>query len=338
MAFPGNCVLLSFPSLNPTQQRKPAAEMPTFVPKTPSRRDAFVLPGLLILLGSMWGASFSLSKLAIQGGIPVLGYAAWQASASAVILLGVIAVRNESMPKGRRAWAFCGVAGVLGITMPNVMFYFVISHVPVGLMAVVVTTAPIMTYSLALALAMEQPSLFRTLGIGLGFVGALVIVVPKHSLPADVDLFWVLLAFVTPACYSMSNLFAARFRPPGLSSLSLASGMLIAAGIAQSCLMLAFIPPYVPLPPYGIPELALLGQILISSFAYIIYFHIVQAAGAVYLSQVGYVVTLTGILWGMLIFGEQHSAWLYAGTALVLGGFALVNRRRRVQPEGSTER
>lgn len=287
-----------------------------------------VIPLLLLFLGSLWGASFSIAKLAIEGGIPELGFAAWQACGSAFVLFAVLKLRGAALPSGGQAWRFCIVAGLLGICIPNLIFYFVISHMPAGLMAVVVTTAPIITYGLALASASERISWLRSFGIGLGFIGALVIVLPENSLPADIDLTWVLLGFLTPFCYALSNLYAARYRPPGQSSLGLACGMLIAAGSTQTTLMLIFIPPYLPLPPWGLPEAALFAQIAISSVAYVIYFHIVQVAGAVYFSQVGYIVTVSGLLWGMAFFGEQHSHWIYAGTALILGGFALVNAGR----------
>ncbi len=287
-----------------------------------------VIPFLLIFLGSLWGASFSIAKFAIEGGVPELGYAAWQSLGSALVLLLVLRLRSISLPSGLAAWRFCLVTGLLGITVPNITFYFVISHLPAGLMAVVVTTAPIITYGLALLWAMERTHWLRSLGIALGFVGAMTIVLPDRSLPADLELFWLILAFLTPFCYALSNLYTGRFRPPGQSTLALACGMLIVSGSAQALIMLIMIPPYVPLPPWGLAEGALFTQIAISSLAYVIYFHIVQVAGAVYFSQVGYIVTVSGILWGMLIFGEQHSHWVYAGTALILGGFALVNLGR----------
>ena len=48
-------------------------------------------------------------------------------------------------------------------------------------------------------------------------------------------------------------------------------------------------------------------------------------AGAVYLGQVGYLVTLFGVLWGVLFFGETPSAWLWVAVVLVATGVALVN-------------
>ncbi len=293
-----------------------------------ARVDFLVIPFLLLLLGSLWGASFSIAKLAIEGGVPVLGYATWQALGSALVLLCVLRLSGGRLPRSWTVWRFCLVTGLVGICIPNLAFYIVIRHLPAGLMAIVVTTAPIITYALALAWAMERLSPLRSLGIALGFVGALVIVLPDRSLPAGLELIWLLLAFLTPFCYALSNLYTGRYRPPGQSTLALACGMLICAGSAQSVVMLTLIPPYLPLPPWSLAEGALFAQIAISSVAYVIYFHIVQAAGAVYFSQVGYIVTVTGIVWGMIFFGEQHSPWVYAGTALILGGFALVNAGR----------
>lgn len=305
--------------------------------RTSAARGGLILvPLLLLLLGCLWGASFSIAKLAIGGGIPVLGYAAWQALGSALVLLGILLIRRQSLPRGWKVWRFCLIAGFVGICVPNLIFYIVISHLPAGLMAVVVATAPIITYSLALSLAMEQGSRVRSLGIGLGFVGALVIILPSKSLPEELDILWLLLAFATPASYALSNLYTARARPQGQSNLAMACGMLLCAGTIQTLLMVSLIPPYLPLPPWRPAEAALFAQIAISSVAYVILFYIVQAAGAVYFSQVGYIVTVAGLIWGMIFFGEQHSAWVYAGTALILAGFTLVNARRRRKPAAAT--
>ncbi len=309
-------------------------------PASPSatRRDLFAAPLLLLLLGSMWGASFSVSKFSIQGGVPVLGYAAWQAAGSALVLMLILRLRGAEMPRGLRVWRYSIISGLVGISIPNLIFFSVISHMPAGLMAVIVTTAPIITYALALTIRIEGLSWLRGSGIALGFVGALVIVLPSDSLPEDVDLLWVLLGFLTPAFYALSTLYAGQRRPPGASSGALACGMLMSAGVAQTLIMVTFDPIYVPLPPWGLPELAILVQIAISASAYVIYFHILQLTGPVYVSQVGYIVTVTGILWGMAIFGEQLSYWVFAGTALIMLGFSLVNAKRGAHPSAGAAR
>ncbi len=50
-----------------------------------------------------------------------------------------------------------------------------------------------------------------------------------------------------------------------------------------------------------------------------------------FFSRVGYIVTLTGLAWGMVVFGERHSGWLYLATGLIFAGLALVNLNRRAR-------
>ncbi|MCZ6859704.1 MAG: EamA/RhaT family transporter, partial [Alphaproteobacteria bacterium] len=46
-------------------------------------------------------------------------------------------------------------------------------------------------------------------------------------------------------------------------------------------------------------------------------------------SQAAYAVTLAGVLWGMALFGERHSPWIWLSLALMLAGLALVTPRKR---------
>jgi hypothetical protein len=48
---------------------------------------------LLLVLGTLWCGTFTLSKIAIGGGVPPLGYAFWQALGPA-LLLQVCALRR----------------------------------------------------------------------------------------------------------------------------------------------------------------------------------------------------------------------------------------------------
>ena len=52
-------------------------------------------------------------------------------------------------------------------------------------------------------------------------------------------------------------------------------------------------------------------------------------AGAVFASQVSYVVTLAGVFLSALILGEAYSGWVWAALTLMIGGLALVQPRSR---------
>jgi len=298
-------------------------------PAKTAKAPVWRLVVMLLVLGTLWGASFSLAKIAMQGGIEPLGYAFWQALAPGLVLLGVSVAKGQmphfSMTHGR----YYLTAGLLGILIPNIIFYIVIGHIPAGVMAVVVTTAPLLTYVFALGLRMEIFQPLRALGIATGFAGGLVLVLPKASLPAPEMLPWTLLAFLTPCFYAVNSVYSARARPPDSASLGLACGMLFGAAFLQLPLVLALGDFYWPGWPLLARDGALLGQIAISSLAYVLFFELLRLAGPVYFSQVGFIVTLTGLLWGIYFFDERHSAWLYLATLLILFGVAMVNWRGR---------
>jgi len=286
---------------------------------------------LLLVLGTLWGGTFTLSKVAIDGGIPPLGYAFWQALGPALVLLLVCALRRIRLGLTRGDVLFYVMAGLLGITVPNINFFFVIGHMPAGVMAVVVATVPMLTYGFALTLAMERFTWRRATGIGLGLTGALCLLLPRASLPDPAMLGWVVLAFLTPAFYAANSIYSARWRPAGGHSLALACGIMFGASLFQSAAMLASGSFYPLWPPFAPADWALFGQIAISSVAYILFFEVLRLAGAVFFSQVGYIVTLTGLAWGMVVFGERHSGWLYLATGLIFAGLALVNLKRRAR-------
>jgi drug/metabolite transporter (DMT)-like permease len=49
----------------------------------------------------------------------------------------------------------------------------------------------------------------------------------------------------------------------------------------------------------------------------------------VFTSQVANLVTLCGVLWGMILFGERHSAWIWLSLATMMAGVFLVAPRMK---------
>jgi drug/metabolite transporter (DMT)-like permease len=62
----------------------------------------------------------------------------------------------------------------------------------------------------------------------------------------------------------------------------------------------------------------------LTALAYLVYFRLLGSVGGVATSQVGYLVTVAGLGWGFLLFGERPG-WLTAPAAgLIFAGLALV--------------
>lgn len=311
--------------------------MPDDPPTSPAATSPLLPVGLILILGNLWGLSFSLSKIAGMGGVSPVAYAFWPALGAGGILLALSLLRGRRPPVDRAHLRAYFVLGIVGIVIPNVNMVMVVTHLPAGVAVLTIPFVPLTTYVIALALRMERFDLLRLAGVLCGFGGAALILLPKASLPSADLAPWFVLGLLTPLCYAVSNVLAERLRPAGTHSLPMAAGMLGAAAIVLTPAVIGLGVFYPLYPPFDAPELAVLGQIAISALAYVIFFEIVRMVGPVYMSFTGYVVTLTGIGWGMLIFGESHSPWVWAAALLIFTGMALVNPRRRaaVSPAGA---
>ena len=291
-----------------------------------------IVPAIMLLgLGALWGLSFSLSKVAAMGGVHPFAYAWMQSTGAALFLTLVCLRRGIPFDLGRDHLKFFAGAAVIGLVLPNINIITTAKYIPAGVMSTVVSTVPVLGYVLAVGLRIEGFRWNSAVGIGLGLVGALLMVLPKTSLPSPDMVPWVLLAFLTPALYACSGIFSDRMRPDGTHSLAAARGMLIVASLATLPLMLAVDGFYPLMANPGPTDFAMLGQICISSVAYILYFEVLKRAGPVFLSLVSYVVTLFGLFWGWVVFGEIHSVWIWGAVGCVFTSLILVNIGRRAR-------
>ena len=62
-------------------------------------------------------------------------------------------------------------------------------------------------------------------------------------------------------------------------------------------------------------------------------FELIRLSGPTYASQITYIVTLTGVMFGIVMFGEVHSVWVWGATVMVLVGVGLVNLRPPPKPD-----
>ncbi len=86
---------------------------------------------------------------------------------------------------------------------------------------------------------------------------------------------------------------------------------------------------FVPLAwPWGMVEWAIVGMAAISAVCYSLFIYLLSYSGAVFATQVAYLVTIFGVAWGMVIFDERHSVWIWLSLAVMLAGLALVRPRK----------
>jgi drug/metabolite transporter (DMT)-like permease len=292
-------------------------------------RTRWISLGLLFYCGLGWGAAVAIAKIATTGGVHPLGYVFWVALIAALILTGMCAIRGTYPGISKSHIRYYIIIGGLRIGCANGVWYTTVKFIPAGALAVVLGLTPIFTYAISLAMRLESFAALRAAGLSLGFVGVVLFIAPRESLPDPSMIPWLVFGLCAPMTYALANILIEKLRPATGNSLSLTTGMVWfgAAVMLPVCLLAGAF--HVPSFPLTIPDIAVFGHAIISGFAFFALFEMIRLSGPTYASQLNYVVTLTGVVSGIMFFGETPTWWAWAGTACVLGGVAMVDRKKR---------
>jgi drug/metabolite transporter (DMT)-like permease len=283
---------------------------------------------ILITTGTVWGLSFSLTKLATNTGAAVLGIAFWQTFLSGVFLLIYAYIRNGSLGIRRHHLRLVLAIALSGVLLPGVIFYSASRYVQPGILSIADTLVPMLTYGLALLIRLEKVSYFKLCGLVAGAIGILLLVLPESSLPNDRAVFWVLMSCLGAASYAFENIIIDRYQPEDLGPIRISVGMNLMAALILLPLAIYFDHLFIPHFPPGQLEWSIIGIAIISAVAYSSFVFLIVSAGPVFASQVGYMVTLSGVFWGIIIFDDSYSASVWLALLVMLAGLALVTPRR----------
>ncbi|MEM6676749.1 MAG: DMT family transporter [Pseudomonadota bacterium] len=287
---------------------------------------ARTLWGAMLAVGLIWGMAQFLMKVGMAGPISPVSASAWQAVIGAAVAFAALRLSGRGLPLTPRHILFYGVCGLLGTAIPAVASFAAIRHLPVGIQSIAVATVPMLTLAMALPLGIERAEIRRLLGLALGFVAIVLLVGPKSSLPEEGQLFWLLIALVSPLCYATENIVIARYQPADIGPIETGCGLLLAATLIL--LPVGFLAGDLRLPGAApATDLALIGVALCNIVSYLGFVWLITRAGPVFTAQVGYVVTGTGVLAGVVFLGESHALTVWLSLTALFGGIALVSPR-----------
>ncbi|WP_132999762.1 DMT family transporter [Luteimonas arsenica] len=280
----------------------------------------FVL--LLIVVGTLQAALVLLARLGAGAGMSILAAAIVSTlGAGMVIGLASLGRSRERRTANAGSLVFLGGAGTVSYAFPNALVFATAEKLGPAHAAMLYAFVPGLTYLIALLADLERSSPRRLTGLLLGFTGATVILSTRFDLATPTESLWLLISLAAPASVAAGNVIRSRFWPQGASVMDIAPGLLLSAGLVL--LAVAALAPGQSLawPTHWGGPLALLAT---ASLFYVLYFNLQQAAGAVYLSQIGYVAAAAGLAFGVTLFDEQVAAPMFAGIALVVLGVVLV--------------
>lgn len=284
---------------------------------------------ILVALGIGWGSTQPLGKIATSTGHGHFGLIFWQLVIGALVLGVLLAVQGKRFPIRHETIRFAALIAVIGTLIPNSTFYISVSHLPSGIMSILISTVPLISFPIALSLGMDRFDLRRIGGLLLGLTGVALIAIPQASLPDPSMVAWLPVAMVGPIFYACEANIVARWGTAGLDPVQAMFGASVVGAIMAFPLMMASGQWISPVPPFGKAELALIASSALHAVLYTTYVWLASRAGAVFASQTSYIVTGAGVTWAMLLLGERFSPWIWAAIAVMFCGLLLVRPRLR---------
>ncbi|QRE76333.1 DMT family transporter [Methylobacterium aquaticum] len=133
-------------------------------------------PGLFVLI---WATGFVVARLIAPHADP-LTFLTVRFGLTAIVLTGIALAVGATWPRGWRGWRDAMVAGILihGLYL-DAVFWAVHRGLPAGIAALVASLQPLLTAAVAGPLLGERVSGLRWLGIGVGLIGAGLVLAPK---------------------------------------------------------------------------------------------------------------------------------------------------------------
>lgn len=278
----------------------------------------------LLTAAALWGSSFLLNAVALADFTPV-AIATYRIVLAAVVICLVCRSMKLPVILDRRAVLLLAAIGMLNSAVPFTLIGWGQLRIDSATTAILLASSPFFT--LLFSHYMTHDDRFswpKLIGLILGFLGV-VVLLGQGLAQGDGGLSGMLAVVMAGCCYSLSSLLIRRLK--GMPTLLLVAGTLVAGCVIMVPILLLSSPPWEQ--RWHADTAAALAVLALgpTAIAYVLRAQIVQINGAVYMSNVGYLIPLFAVLWGWLFLSQEPTIVMWVALSLILAGIAIGQRR-----------
>jgi len=281
---------------------------------------------MLLLLASIWGMSFLFGRIAVQE-IPPLTLTFLRVSLAAIAIWIFVAATRRSVNLTK--WFMLNIFGlaILNNVIPFTFILYGQKEIGSGLASIVNAMTPIWTVIIANFLTQDEKFTNRKiLGVAVGFIGVAILMggdLVSGLRASALAQFSVLVATIS---YGFASVYAKRFK--GVDPIIVAAGQLTASTFLMAIIVLLSGDAI----GLGMPSTIVVWSVIgiavpCTAFAYVLYFKILQIAGATNVSLVTFLVPVSAILTGIIFLGEKLTLWHLGGMTLIALGLVILDGR-----------
>ena len=132
----------------------------------------------IILLGALWGSSFTLIKISVAG-MPPFTLGAIRVVLAAIVLWGYLRAKGERIPWSKQLTKHLVFVGIINLGIPFAAIGWGTQYLPSGVVGILNAVMPLMCFILAAISGTEKATWAHLVGVVVGFGGILVLMLPK---------------------------------------------------------------------------------------------------------------------------------------------------------------
>jgi drug/metabolite transporter (DMT)-like permease len=271
----------------------------------------------------LWSGGFSALKAGLAYAEPIT-YLALRYGMVLAVLLPLFLVIRPPLPRHPVEWLHLGIIGILVQTLYFGLVYVAMKlGVSAGLQALIVSLQPILVGILAPRLVQERVGLAQWVGLGLGILGAVLVITARSSVDAAS---WagIFCAFGALLGMTAGTLYEKRF---GVAQHPVTSNLVQYAVGFAAVLPLAWVLEDMRV-VWTVPMIAALMYLAIgnSLVAVTLLLAMIRRGAASRVSALFFLVPPTAAMIAWLLIGESMPPIAWAGMALAAAGVAIANR------------
>jgi len=278
----------------------------------------------LTFVGAIWGGAFIFVSVALTDFGPV-SIATWRVSLGAIVMLFIAMLIGQTFPRGLRNWRNIFVVGCLNSAVPFFLISWGQQFISSAESALLMATGTFFSLVISHFTSHdERINKARALGVTIGFLGVLVLVLWDMIESGFGSLHGQLAVMIAGCSYATSAIVSRRLTHLPMISTS-ASTMLSACLYMVPLALLLENPLPKNVSNSSLVALVYLG-VVATALAMTVRFFIIRANGAVFMSLVGYLVPLFGVIWSGLYFADAINLQTLISLSLIMLGIAITRR------------
>ncbi len=284
--------------------------------------------GLIAILSILWGGAFFLIEVGLRSYSPNM--LVFMRLALAVPPMWIVMrFAGDRLPTDIKSWSLLMVVGALNCALPFILFFWGQQYLDSGYASILNATTPLWGVVVAHFMTSDEKATpARIIGVLIGLAGIIVMVGPDAVKGLSNNLLAQIACLISTLFYSFAAIYGRRLGQTSMTPMVVATGQTMMAALFMLPVILFYDQPWtMPMPRLDSTLAGLTLALFSTALAYILYFRLIDRAGASNAQLVAFIMPVLAIILGIAFLGEALNGGQIAGAVFIAIGLVILDGR-----------